>query len=308
MIKMRPILELALTGLAVVAIAGCTARTNTTNTDPANTVPSGKASWPVTSLHYTPNGNFGQSGQYLPRAYGFNLADVKFYSKGELDSLPAGVRGLVWLGDCGGATASFRSAVDAFAGDPKLFGFYVMDEPAPSTCAAAKLRAEDNWIHAHVRGAQTFAILQNLGRAASPTYAGSYTPRNSGLDLVGIDPYPVRSELRSPGYAEIAESVRMAEANGWPRASIVPVYQTFGGGNYSDDDNGHWVLPTAAQEHQMLADWAAVVPNPKFDYAYSWDSQNGDTALNQSPALQAVFAAKNAHPKLTVTLARRSGF
>lgn len=295
MIKMRPIPKLALTGLAVVVIAGCTA---TTNTHPADTATAGKASWPVTSLHYTPNDNFGQSGQYLPRADGFNLADVKSYSKSKLDSLQAGVRGLVWLGDCGGATASFRSAVDAFAGDPKLFGFYVMDEPVPSTCPAANLLAEDNWIHAHVRGAQTFAILENLGRATSPTFAGSYTPRDSGLNLVGIDPYPVRSELRSPGYAEIAEYVKMAEANGWPRSEIVPVYQTFGGGNYSDDDNGHWVLPTVTQEHQMLADWAAVVPDPKFDYAYSWGSQNGDTALNQSPALQAVFAAKNANPKL----------
>jgi hypothetical protein len=72
------------------------------------------------------------------------------------------------------------------------------------------------------------------------------------------------------------------------------VYQTFGGGGYYDDADGQWVLPTAAQERQILADWAAVIPHPAFDYAYSWGSQNGDMALDQSPALQDVFAGKNA--------------
>jgi hypothetical protein len=283
----RPGSRLALGVLAVLAVAGCGA---------AGARPGHPVSWPDARLHYTPNGNFSPSGRYLPGADGFNLADVSSYSRSQLDSLPAGVRGLVWLGDCGGATASFRSAVDAFAGDPKLFGFYVMDEPTPSACPAANLLAEDNWIHEHMPGARTFAILENLGTAVRPTFAGSYTPRDSGLDLIGLDPYPVRSELRFPDYAAIAQYVRMAEQAGWPLASIVPVYQAFGAGRYTDDASGHWDLPTAAQERQILARWAAVVPHPAFDYAYSWGSQEGDTALGQSPALQAVFAAKNGWP------------
>ena len=75
----------------------------------------------------------------------------------------------------------------------------------------------------------------------------------------------------------------MAQADRLAESSIVPVYQAFGGGDYPDDANGHWVLPTAAQERQILADWAAVVPHPEFDYAYSWGSQKGDMALSQSP-------------------------
>jgi hypothetical protein len=274
-----------LAGLAVLAIAGCSTATKSSTA----------ASWPVTTLHYASNDNFAPSGQYLPGADGFNLADV--HSKSELDSLPAGVRGLVWLGDCRGATAGFRSAVDALAGDPKLFGFYIMDDALPSACPAAHLLAEDNWIHAHAPGARTFAILVNLKRNTSPGFAGSYTPGNSGLDLIGIDPYPVRSELSDPHYAEIGMYVRAAEAQGWPRQSMVPVYQTFGGGAYADDANGHWVLPTAAQENQILAEWATLLPAPMFDYAYSWGAQNGDTALSQSPALRAVYAAKNGKPK-----------
>jgi hypothetical protein len=255
--------------------------------------PATQPSWPDTTLHYTPNGNFSSSGQYMPGTTGFNLADVKAYNKSGLDSLPDGVRGLVWLGDCGGATASFRATVRAYKNDPKLFGFYIMDEPVPSACPPAHLLAENNWIHKHIPGAVTFAILTNLGSEKEPTFAGSYTPADSGLDLVGLDPYPVRSELHHPDYVEISQYVRMAEAQGWPQSSIVPVYQTFGGGNYPDDANGYWVMPSVAQERQLLAEWAAVVPHPKFDYAYSWGSQKDDTALSQSPALRAVFTTKN---------------
>ncbi|MBV9207014.1 MAG: hypothetical protein JO037_16840 [Actinobacteria bacterium] len=296
MITIRLRHYLTVTALAALAVTGCSADAGGTGGHrPAGPRP---ARWPVTSLHYAPNGNFGQSGRYLPAADGFNLADVEAAAgKSALDRLPADVRGLVWLGKCDGATAGFRAAADAYAGDPRLFGFYVMDEPVPSSCPPAHLLAEDNWIHAHVRGALTFAILGNLGSAINPTFAGSYTPKDSGLDLIGLDPYPVRSELHSPGYAEIARYVRMATAAGWSLASIVPVYQAFGGGGYSDDGDGHWVLPDAAEEHRILAGWAAVVPAPVFDYAYSWGSQDGDTALGQSPALQAVFAAKNARPK-----------
>jgi hypothetical protein len=283
MIKIRASLGFALASVTALVVAGCSS-----SPAPVHTAP-----WPTTGLHYTPNGNFGQAGQYLPGTDGFNLADVKDYQKSALDSLPAGVRGLVWLGVCNGATASFRSAVDAYRGDPKLFGFYIMDEPSPSTCPARHLLAEDRWIHEHVPGAVTFAILQNLGSETTPTFAGSYTPKNSGLDLIGLDPYPVRSELRSPGYVEISQYVRMAEALGWPLASIVPVYQAFGGGNYPDDANGYWQLPTAAQERQLLADWAVLVPHPKFDYTYSWGPQQGDNSLSQSPALRGVFTAKN---------------
>lgn len=272
----------ALASLAVIlAVASCS---------PASAP---AAPWPATRLHYASNGNFSPSGRYLPAASGFNIADVSGHAKSQLDSLPRGVRGLVWLGACGGATAAFRSTVDAFAGDPRLFGFYVMDKPAPPACPARNLLAEDNWIHSHVPGAKTFAILENLGSATRPRFAGSYTPRGCGLDLIGLDPYPVRSELPRPGYAEIAQYVRLAEALGWPRSAIVPVYQAFGGGDYRDDANGYWMLPTVAQERQILALWAQAVPHPVFDYAYSWGSQNGDTALSGSPGLRAVFAAKN---------------
>jgi hypothetical protein len=306
MIKTRHAVSAAVSGLAMFAVVSCAASTGATTGASTGATTSARpkapiravaaaAPWPVTRLHYAPDGNYGSYGQYLPGADGFNLADVD--SKSQLDSLPTGVRGLMWLADCGGATASFRSTVDAFAGDPKLFGFYVVDEPLPWNCPPANLLAEDNWIHAHVPGARTFAILENLGQETAPSFTGSYTPADSGLDLVGVDPYPVRSEVPSPTYWQIADYVKLVEAHGWPLSSIVPVYQTFGGTSFPDDADGHWVLPTVTQERRMLADWAAVDPHPVFDYAYSWGPQRRDTALNQSPGLQAVFKEKNAESR-----------
>ena len=69
----------------------------------------------------------------------------------------------------------------------------------------------------------------------------------------------------------------------------MPDYQAFGGGGYAK-----WIVPTATQEQQSLSRWGSLLPNPAFDYAYSWGTQLGDTALSNDPALQTVFAAHNA--------------
>ena len=245
-------------------------------------------------MHYAANGNLSSSGQYLPGADGFNLADVS--SVDETNALPAGVLALVWVGSCAGATPSFDAAVDGFAGNSKLFGFYLMDEPYTSSCPPVNLKAESDWVHAHVPGAKTFVILVNMGPSSAPTYAGTYTPANSDLDLVGLDAYPVRTELPTPNYGAIANYTAAAQTAGWPLASLVPVYQAFGGGSEIDDGGGHWQLPTTAQELTILADWAAVIPTPTFDYTYSWGSQSGDTALNGATGLQPLFQQKNGSP------------
>jgi len=135
---------------------------------------------PVTGLHYAPNNNFDSSGRYSPGSAGFNLADVSSVS--ELNSLPSGVKGLVWLGLCNGADSSFINAVRPFIGHPKLFGFYVMDEPDPTgqwgpLCTAAHLMAEADWIHANVPGAQTFIVMMNFNTSVAPTYTNTYNPQ-----------------------------------------------------------------------------------------------------------------------------------
>src|SRR5207244_6412629 len=104
-----------------------TSTTSTTTSSTSTTTLVGYGG-PVTALHYAPNHHFDSSGRYVPANAGFNLADVSNVS--QLDSLPSGVKGLVWLGLCNGADSSFINAVQPFVGDhPKLFGFYLMDEP-----------------------------------------------------------------------------------------------------------------------------------------------------------------------------------
>ena len=251
---------------------------------------------PVTALHYAPNHNFTSSGYYAPGAAGFNLADVS--SVGQLDSLPNNVKGLVWLGLCDGANSSFVNAVQPFIGHPKLFGFYLMDEPDPTgqwnpLCPAANLKAESDWIHAHVPGAKTFIVMMNFDSSSSPTYANTYNPTNSHIDLYGIDPYPCRTEVGGCDHSRITKAVVAAKAAGIPVGSIVPVYQAFGGGGWSDDGDGKYTLPTKGQEWGILATWARLVPRPAFDYAYSWGTQNGDQALESSSALQVLFYFRN---------------
>ena len=241
-------------------------------------------------MHYSPNGNFDRSGTYLPGVDGFNLADVN--SAAQAWTLPAGVEGLVYLGTCGGVTPSFVRAAKT---NSKVFGFYLMDEPNPSYCTPAHLRAESDWIHLHDTGDKTFIVLLNLGATSAPTYANSYNLANTHIDLFGLDPYPCRTEFGDRcAFSWVGLSVTAAENAGVPLADIVPVFQAFGGGTYRDDRRGHYWLPTATQETALLSTWHGLVPSPVFDYAYSWGVQSGDMALSGSAALQLVFATHNA--------------
>ncbi len=241
---------------------------------------------PITSLHYTPGANIVH-GAYAPAAAGFNLADIS--SASSLSALPAGVQALVYVGLGNGVDSAFLAAVTPFLGKSNVFGFYLYDEPNPSTVSAANLKAESDYIHAHFPGAKTFIVLQNFGTPQNPNYQNTYNPANTGIDLYGLDPYPVRPQFAGGmDLSVIPAAVSAAEAAGIPLSQIVPVYQAFGGGGYNS-----WTVPTAAQEQQILATWGSVVPNPPFDYAYAWGVQSGDTALSTDPSLQTVFQSHN---------------
>src|SRR5207302_1280635 len=201
-------------------------------------------------------------------------------------------KALVWLGMGDGVTSAFISAVQPFIGNPKVYGFYLVDEPDPTgkwapLVTAPNLKAESDWIHANDPGALTFIVLMNMGTETNPSFANTYNSANTGIDLFGLDPYPVQKQFNGANYNIIAATVTAAEAWGIKLSQIVPVYQAFG-------DGTTWVMPTASQEQQILATWAPLVPQPAFDYAYSWGVQNNDTALVGSSSLQAVFAAHNA--------------
>ena len=228
------------------------------------------------------------NGLYAPGADGFNLADIG--SASELSELPSGVKALAYLGMTGGATASFQAAVEPFIGSSQVYCFHLADVPSPSATTAANLKAESDWIHAHDPGARTFIVEENASGNLTPQYY--YTPANTDVDLFGLDPYPVHTNVPNNYDLNIIPlAVQEAEAIGIPQKDLIPVYQAFGGGSYTT-----YILPTAAQEQQILSEWGSVLPNPAFDYAYSWGVQVGDTALSNYSPLQQVFTAHNAGP------------
>ena len=246
---------------------------------------------PSTGLHYAPNGNFGSSGSYLPAAAGFDLADVS--SIGQVDELPSADRALVYLGLCGGANATFTRVARPFVADPKVYGFYLMDEPDPTgrygpLCTPAHLKAEADWVHTNDPGTVTFIVLMNLGTPKVPDYMKSYNSADTDVDYFGLDPYPCTKALDGCVDSVIGAAVTAAEAAGITPAQMIPVYQAFGGGGYAQ-----WTLPTAAQERALLATWATLTPTPAFDVAYSWGVQDGDRALVNTAALRQVFLALN---------------
>jgi len=259
-----------------------------------------RVSWaaePVTDKHFTVNGDFDSMGNYLPAKVGFNLADVSSVSA--LNSLPPGMMGVFYVGLCNGVDSNFLSIVKPLIGNTKLFALYLMDEPDPTGqwntyCDPANLKAESDWVHANMPGVKTFIVLMNMGSSANPSFQNTYSPQNSHVDLFGLDPYPCRTVLGGCDLDMINGQVNAAIKWGIPLSSIIPVYQTFGGGDYTDDLGGQYALPTATQLRQILGRWGELVPNPVFDYAYSWGSQNSDTALESAPDLQAVMAAHNA--------------
>jgi hypothetical protein len=277
-------MPLATVGLSALLIAG--------------DAPADRFDWPL--LHYAPNHNFS-GGTYVPAKAGFNLADVS--DVGQLRALPAGVPGLIWIGQCSGVDARFIATITPYIGKERVFGFFLMDDPDPRPnpltgrpeCDAGDLMAESDWIHTHIPGVKTFIVPMNLASAYAPSYHGTYNPQNTHVDLYGIDPYPCRTEAGGCDYAMIDKFVRAAEASGIPRSRIVPVYQAFGAGRWHDGNGGAYILPTTEQLREILDRWRKIIPAPAFEMAYSWGSQNGDTALETAPELQRAFSVHNAH-------------
>ncbi|PBC07686.1 calcium-binding protein [Mesorhizobium sp. WSM3859] len=246
----------------------------------------------MATLHYAAGGSTADVA-----AAGFNLVDVQYVS--QVDALPDGMKALVYLNAHDGATSSFIDQVTPFLNNPKVFGFYLCDEPDPTgrwhpLTTAANLKAESDWIHSNFPGAKTFISMMNMGSNADPSFANTYNPANTGIDYYGMGAYVIHSDTGStPDYSMIDRLVAAAVAAGIPADRIVPEFQAFGGGNWASESGSAFAVPTAEQAKAVFDHWANLVPSPAFDYTYAWGSQNGDTALENSPELQAIFREHN---------------
>lgn len=239
------------------------------------------------------SGSNWTNNEYAPGALGFTLADVSSLSI--LNRLPEGVKGIVYVGPgndgCAGPTIKFRAFVDQFKDNPKLWGFYLMDEPyakdvgSKPACAMSNLKAETEYIHANFTNAKTFVKLGNIGNTQNPNYDDFGLPNM--LDVYGIGGYPCRTANAGPDkceYAMIARYVAAAVRANIPKAKMAPTVQAFGGWD------GVFVLPDAHQEQKLLEEWKKELPNPPMTFAYSYGKQDKSTgSIATSPELQAVF-------------------
>lgn len=225
-------------------------------------------------------------GSTAPAGLGYDVFDT---SPSGVSRLPDGVRGLVWLGQkCPtAADATFKATVDALAANPRVFGYYLSDEPHIADCPGgpAALKTRTDYIRS--KSSQlTFIVLSRQVDVAP------FAPANTGVHLVGLDPYPCSVANPQCDLRKIGERVGWADAAGIPRAQLVPTFQVFGQENIA---GGYYRLPTADQLRAMLAEWARFLPAPVMDYSYSWGNQSSSSpTLVDAPHLQAVMAEHNA--------------
>jgi hypothetical protein len=252
------------------------------------------------TMHYTSGGNV-VNGEYMPGAVGFNLADISSLSA--LNRLPEGVKGLVYMSSsigCGGDTNSFRSFVDPFRGNQKLWGFYLIDEPyikgygGKPPCLPANLLAETRYIKHEIPFAKTYIKMGNSDGQKAPNY-DDYTPGNTGVDAFGVGSYMCRSDfVGKPGmedgcdFTMVDRYVDAAEKH-IPTANLVPTYQAFAGWR-TEATGGVFLMPTVDQEQKILTTWHKRLPSPMMEYAYAWSCQEQSTdCLSRDVALQQVF-------------------
>jgi hypothetical protein len=231
------------------------------------------------------------NGEFQTGVLGFNLADVSALSN--LNRLPDGVKGLIYIGSsaggCTGNSAQFRAFVEPYKGNPKLWGFYLMDEPyakqvgSTPPCPMANLKAETDYIHANFPGVVSYVKIGNIGTTAKPDYLDFGLP--GMLDVYGIGGYPCRTATAPTCDLDMINRYVVAALDAKiPREKMAPTYQAFGGWS------NQFFIPSAAQEQDILNRWKTLLPNPPMFMAYSYNQQPNSTgAISTVPHLQAVF-------------------
>lgn len=268
--------------------------TRTGTADPAATrATDPSATRAAPAYHYTHNTGYDAAAADV----GFNVWDV---GPEDVASLPAGHLGLIWYGggDYGTCepsetTAAFKAQVDALATSDKVYGWYLWDEPAVERCGdelVALLEERAAYIRERTGGAQLSFVV--AGGGDGEPVPPELAPDRSGLDLLGLDPYPCRLGEECE-YDLIDRAVAESVANGTPMEHLVPVYQAFGHEDCSGGD-AKWRMPTAEETAAMFERWDEVHPAPVFDMAYSWNRQPGYAcpALADRADLQDLYRAR----------------
>lgn len=217
----------------------------------------------------------------LVAALGWNLLDVS--SKWDADRLPAGTRGLIWVGDYDNAKCSFSISdsaltlkVSGMAHDPKVAGYFFSDEPDPQACpnAPAQHKARSNLIHSLDPGKPTVLLMDsNSGKASLsqiPLWVGA-------SDYVALDPYPCY-QGEPCHFSWIDAIIKAADRAGLSYWGVVQAFS-----------DSTWRWPTTSELSRMLAQWAKSRQSGYMTFSWSWSGNN----LSSQPGLVRVLRTFN---------------
>lgn len=272
-----------------VPVAGGTFTDSGSNTC-SGAAPSSGGSAP--RFRYIYNSGSGQAGA---AANGWNLLDVG--SKSTADALPAGTKGLMWLGDYNNQTCAWEMSgadvtteVTSAIGDLKVAGYFFSDEPDPTACATAVADHKARSALIHSLDPNKFTVMvadMNSGDASLaqiPLWKGA-------ADYIGLDPYPCRPD-EACKYSWIRKVIAAADRAG---LSYWGVAQAF--------NDSSWRWPTPAEEGRMLTQWALSKQRDYMTFAWTWQG-NG---LTSRPRLLRVLRLynKGALPNTAITAGPR---
>ncbi len=214
-------------------------------------------------------------------SYGWNLIDVG--SKWAADQLPAGAKGLVWVGDYDNTTcawqvsdSSLTSTVNSMIGDAKVVGYFFSDEPDPYACpnAPSQHKARSDLIHKLDATKLTVMVMDaNSGQQSLsqiPLWVGA-------ANYVGLDPYPCY-QGKPCNYSWIDSIINAADQAG---LSYWGVAQAF--------SDSTWRWPTPDEESHMLSQWAASHESGLMTFAWTW----AGSTLSSQPGLLSVLQSFN---------------
>lgn len=218
---------------------------------------------------------------------GWNLIDVG--SKSSADQLPAGAKGLIWVGDYDNSSCSWemtdaalKSQVAEAVGDPKVFGYLFSDEPNPYACpsAPAQHKARNVLIHSIDSRARTVVVLDSNGLKgrATPDSLEQLPLWKGAADVIGLDPYPCYQGLPCD-FSWIDKTIHAADSAGLNYWGVV---QAFNGSS--------WRWPTPTELSHMLDQWAGSKETGYMTFAWVWAGNR----LASQPDLLGVLRRFNA--------------
>jgi len=236
---------------------------------------------------------------------GFNLIDS---SPSEVSGLPAGVKGLTWVGDYDKNACTWQqsdsqitSYVSAHVGDPKVAVWFIADEPwvgGTPHCpdAPAQVKARSDLIHRIDPNAKTLMIIDSNSGQESLDQVPAW---KNTADIIGINPYMCwqGQTCRTVWIDTLAHAADVAGLTYW---GVAQAYgePTGTGQELCDVESGSEHcgfarLPTASEIHDEFVHWRSTAMKSYLVFSWRWPDSTPSLWLENHLDLQSQLAIEN---------------